>query len=629
MSGVSGFPSNQKVPLGTGITNNFATVIPTDPYRNALETPRFAFRVSSAVIPRTAGASTGIELSSDGSKIFWVYDTATPAQVGDFVRFESGDAVNLEIPIVKVDTNKFALAINSGTLPSSGDTFYIMRYATQRVNDDGTQLVSITPTPIAFVKNAVDTEVNQDTVTPGNSIPLPVAQLNTDGTVHDPLKKRVAFMKDGSEVVVNEDTVTPSNNIPLPVKITSATGPINITAGDFNVQLSDQGVNADVTRIGDGTTQLGITLSNEAKVSDATAQATLSNISTQQLGAADAGNSSTTPLAGGAVFTGAAIDIKDYSAIHVAAISDVASATNGLSMQFSPDGTNWDHVHAYDVAASTGVSYAQATELRYFRIVYTNGAAAQTYFRLTTVLKRGTVSPSRYTVSQPVTGTLFADVTKSIIHGETTSGGGSYVAVKVSPSGALTVDSTVTSSVLPNGAATEATLASIAAEDFATQTTLAALNAKVSNDYGVSSGAVRTAAQVGNASGVADFGTGVAGAQTLRTVLASDSVINTKPSRSKVDLLYNDYSSTNVTTAAYTQLIASTSAAATKLEIFDSSGEAMILAVGAAASEVDQLYIFPGGNGSVELSIPASSRISIKAKTATASTGFIAINLYS
>lgn len=47
-------------------------------------------------------------------------------------------------------------------------------------------------------------------------------------------------------------------------------------------------------------------------------------------------------------------------------------------------------------------------------------------------------------------------VTNTVIHGLTTGGGGGYVDVKVNPSGALTVESTVTSSALPTGAATSA-----------------------------------------------------------------------------------------------------------------------------------------------------------------------------
>jgi hypothetical protein len=50
-------------------------------------------------------------------------------------------------------------------------------------------------------------------------------------------------------------------------------------------------------------------------------------------------------------------------------------------------------------------------------------------------------------------------VTNTVIHGVTTAGGGAYVDVKVNPSGALTVD--VGESVLPTGAATDATLVAI------------------------------------------------------------------------------------------------------------------------------------------------------------------------
>jgi hypothetical protein len=46
---------------------------------------------------------------------------------------------------------------------------------------------------------------------------------------------------------------------------------------------------------------------------------------------------------------------------------------------------------------------------------------------------------------------------------------------------------------------------------------LTTLNNKVTDDYGVSSGAVRVASQIGNTTGSASFGAGVTGAQTLRT----------------------------------------------------------------------------------------------------------------
>lgn len=99
--------------------------------------------------------------------------------------------------------------------------------------------------------------------------------------------------------------------------------------------------------------------------------------------------------------------------------------------------------------------------------------------------------------------------------------------------------------------------------------------------------------------------------------------------KSKVNIARNDYGSTNVTTGAYVQIIASTAATSNLLEIFDSSGQTLVLAVGAAASEVDQFYINPGGNGQVPFLIPSGSRVSIKAVTATASAGYINLSLYS
>jgi hypothetical protein len=71
-------------------------------------------------------------------------------------------------------------------------------------------------------------------------------------------KSKLYFEKDGSPIMVNEDTITPSNNAPLPVKLTSASGDINITAGDLSIQLSHTGVNFDSLRIGDGTNLLDI-----------------------------------------------------------------------------------------------------------------------------------------------------------------------------------------------------------------------------------------------------------------------------------------------------------------------------------------------------------------------------------
>lgn len=122
-------------------------------------------------------------------------------------------------------------------------------------------------------------------------------------------------------------------------------------------------------------------------------------------------------------------------------------------------------------------------------------------------------------------------------------------------------------------------------------------------------------------------------ANSLAVVLASDQssipVTGTTSLNGKLRAnapVRNVYSTTAVTTAAYTQLVASLTSAATEIEIFDSSGETLVLAFGAAAAEVDQINIFPGGNGRVMLAIPAATRISVKAVSANASVGELNIN---
>lgn len=98
------------------------------------------------------------------------------------------------------------------------------------------------------------------------------------------------------------------------------------------------------------------------------------------------------------------------------------------------------------------------------------------------------------------------------------------------------------------------------------------------------------------------------------------------------DVVYielHDYASVNVTTGAYVELIASTVAEAVQLEITDTSTQLLVLAFGAAASEVDTLYIPPGGNGLVNIVVPIGTRLSIKAISGNATTGYLAINAYS
>lgn len=164
---------------------------------------------------------------------------------------------------------------------------------------------------------------------------------------------------------------------------------------------------------------------------------------------------------------------------------------------------------------------------------------------------------------------------------------------------------------LPTGAATSAkqdtgntSLATIAAVDFATETTLAAQSAKLPATLGQ-----KTAAN------------------SMSVVLASDQTAIPSPTgRSYADSARNDYSSVNVTTSAWVELITSTAGDINLLYVFDSSGQTLELGVGGSGSEARKLIIPPGGcDGGIPLHIASGSRISVKAISATASSGEINI----
>jgi hypothetical protein len=228
-------------------------------------------------------------------------------------------------------------------------------------------------------------------------------------------------------------------------------------------------------------------------------------------------------------------------------------------------------------------------------------------------------------------------LTKGIIVGETTGGGGGYVAVKVNPSGALTVEADVTSSVLPSGAATETTLAAIKTavelldnavsgnelqvdvvtsalpSGAATETTLASIEGDTSSLAGCVSG---SEVQVDIVAALPS-GTNTIGKVDVNTL-------------SVVETLFVDTAVTTIngSAGALVQVVASTTAAVKKMQILDTTGAFIGLYVGPAASEVLKVIIGPGSDQTIEHSIPASSRITVRRldSASNITTGVLAIN---
>ena len=113
----------------------------------------------------------------------------------------------------------------------------------------------------------------------------------------------------------------------------------------------------------------------------------------------------------------------------------------------------------------------------------------------------------------------------------------------------------------------------------------------------------------------------------LRLITASvsssgSSTVIVTPGGTYADSARNAYASTPVTTDAWVQLIASTAATIHQFALFDSCGETLQLGTGAAASETRVAIIPPGGlDNMFPLTIPAGTRLSVKAISANCTTG--------
>lgn len=97
----------------------------------------------------------------------------------------------------------------------------------------------------------------------------------------------------------------------------------------------------------------------------------------------DGKNTTTTPLTGGATFTGTAELVSGFPDVGVSCKTDAAGT---LYFDFSNDGTNWDTFPVNGFVITAGVhEFHTAVKLgRYFRARLVNGSGAQGYLRLYT-----------------------------------------------------------------------------------------------------------------------------------------------------------------------------------------------------------------------------------------------------
>lgn len=128
-------------------------------------------------------------------------------------------------------------------------------------------------------------------------------------------------------------------------------------------------------------------------------------------------NSTTTPLGGGASFTGAFEDVADFSTITILVRSSHASAANGVVFEFSIDGITVDDSEAYTAIPNDGKQYSVAVVARFFRVRYVNGATPQTIFRLQSIFHSVVVKSSSHRIADTIVGEDDAEVVKATLTG--------------------------------------------------------------------------------------------------------------------------------------------------------------------------------------------------------------------
>jgi hypothetical protein len=108
-------------------------------------------------------------------------------------------------------------------------------------------------------------------------------------------------------------------------------------------------------------------------------------------------NSTTATLTLGSTFTGTGDEVTHCAAITVNIRASHAAATDGVSLEWSNDNTNWDRTEKWDYpVADRPMSVTVRPKGRYFRLVYTNGGTNQTTFRVQTIMHAVSVRTEPY-----------------------------------------------------------------------------------------------------------------------------------------------------------------------------------------------------------------------------------------
>jgi len=133
-------------------------------------------------------------------------------------------------------------------------------------------------------------------------------------------------------------------------------------------------------------------------------------------------NSTNIPLGAAGVFTGSSWErTLNAGVVSIAVLADQASATDGLLIEWSNDGSTIISTDTFTIPVNTGKTFTFGPAGSYVRVTYTNGAVAQTSFALEVVFRPFFVKPSSHRVSDSVVGEDDAELVKAVITGQNPS----------------------------------------------------------------------------------------------------------------------------------------------------------------------------------------------------------------
>ena len=364
-----------------------------------------------------------------------------------------------------------------------------------------------------------------------------------------PSAGKTSFLRDGVTTLPTLDSVTPSNDRGLPTVLLAGDGlgPVDVNAGAAGTKTLRVVLSTDSTISIEEDKNYGVvganTIRTAAQIGNATGAAAFGSgadsAQTLRVTTSTRSETATTPLAvrltDGTAFL-ANLPVSQSGTWNLNNISGTISLPTGAATEAT----------SLAISGKLPATLGQKTMLNSLAVAIASDQSAipasqSGTWNINNI--SGTISLPTGAATEATLGAMSLKLPAAL--GQTTMASSLAVtiasnqsAVPASQSGTWNINNISGTISLPTGAATESTLST--------------LSGKVANDFGVSTGAVRTAAQIGNATGAAAFGTGADSAQTLRVTLSTRAETATTPlavRQSDGTTLYSGASETTLSSA--------------------------------------------------------------------------------